>query len=92
MTEKELQNKIIVVLGEQARNKDFHDFPTDRKTSNLDLPICPKCNNTKNVEQIKKCTLLTADYITALWFKCKQCKIKWNASLGISYSIPERWD
>ena len=42
--------------------------------NNLNLPICPKCNETKHVEE-ERCIKLLRNLIT---FRCKECKISWT--------------
>ncbi len=49
---------------------------------NLKLPVCPKCCDTKDVEEMDVVILcnIIASYP---WFRCKTCGIKWHAKEGI---------
>lgn len=44
---------------------------------NLQLPICPKCGDTKNVQPYSGHVKLAQPY----W--CSECKIYWSSDLGI---------
>lgn len=47
-------------------------------SENLKLPICPKCNDTKNVYEMPAVRLVTS-YSTE--YSCSECKIKWRITL-----------
>ncbi len=44
---------------------------------NLKLPICPKCRDTKNIEEGHQ---MTREYP---YYSCPKCEIGWNAKFGI---------
>jgi hypothetical protein len=48
--------------------------------NNLALPICPKCNNTKHVKEVR-CIKL----IDGLAHECIKCNINWSQSYCKSY-------
>lgn len=41
---------------------------------NFELPICPKCNDTKYVEDVK-----TIKMIYAKTYRCTMCDLEWNS-------------
>ncbi len=45
---------------------------------NRNLPICPKCNDTKHITK-EPCVKLLPNLVT---FRCSDCKISWD---GYSY-------
>lgn len=47
-------------------------------SENLKLPICPKCNDTKNVYKLDT---RRADMSSTEW-NCSICKIKWCSTLS----------
>lgn len=49
---------------------------------NLKLPLCPKCNETKYVEEIN-CSMLLYVHDYYPWYKCNICGIKWHAEFGV---------
>ena len=50
--------------------------------NNLVLPICPRCNDTKNVDSRPSthCLIYTATYA------CTDCKIRWDSTHINKYS------
>lgn len=48
---------------------------------NLKLPICPKCGNTKTVEEMNVLELYV--HTSYEWYQCNHCHIKWHAKEGI---------
>jgi hypothetical protein len=50
-------------------------------SENLKLPICPKCNDTKNVYELSTRRL---DMSSTEW-NCSECKIKWHTVFERGY-------
>ena len=46
----------------------------EKSMSNLNLPICPKCNETKYITE-EQCVKMLINLVT---FRCQECKISWD--------------
>lgn len=45
--------------------------------SNLSLPICPKCRDTKNIEKRQEHSVKMT-YTEYKAYECKECNLYWN--------------
>ena len=52
-------------------------------TENLKLPICPRCNETKNIKSTEFKSTKLVPYGDYSYYSCPSCNIEWNYWDGI---------